>query len=324
MKMSQIKFGTSVIAALIGVCGIVASSFAQPGPQAGIVPDTRFEYQVALPGGTWGSSVSINPGDRVEWRVVLTYTGTMGAVALGRVYYQPVMSNVDNDGIDAQVDRLGDWRNGGFSGQANTVLSPGILSAAEGHDSASLTDYGRVVYGFTSRNTNVGSSGPLTQFRHTAGSNGAPAGSFLRIAGSNNQLWYPQSIPFGTVPLNNQILQGVVSDNNAPTSTWFAIGTQSIVLFRQSFIASSDESGFERVVRLYSEPATLQRAGGSTGPDDTRFMTWAMPGEGGSTATLRSSPPFIEYVSAEIRIVPSSGTIGLLGIGTVLTIRRRR
>ena len=309
---------------LIIACGSASVAHAQSDPQAGIVPDTIFQYQVALPGGAWGSSVSVNPGDRVEWRVVLSYVGTRDAVALGRVYYQPVFSNVDNDGADAQVDRLGDWRNGGISGQGNTTLQPGMLSAAEGQSSSVLPSYGRVVYGFTSRSTNSTSSGALTGFRHSAGSDGAPDGSFLRIAGSFNPLWYPESIPNGSIELNNRIFRGVVSDNNSPTSSWFAPGTQNIVLFRQSFIASSETSDLERIVRLYSEQASLQRAGGSAGTDDTRFMTWAMAGESGSNATLRTGPPLMQYIAAEIRIAPAPGAIAAIAMCGVVQLRRRR
>lgn len=322
MKMNKVKLGTSVIAALLGACGMVGQARAQ------IVQEpimATLTYQVALPGGAWGSSVEVGAGQRVEWRAVLSFTGTANAAALGRIYYQPVLSNVNNIGTVEQVDRLGEWRNGGSSGQGNTTLSTGLLSAAEGSTSNSLPSYGRVVYGFTSRSTTAGNSGALTGHRHTGGSDGAPAGSHIRIAGSNAAQWYvPGPILNPTVEVvNRSILWGVVSDNNTATSTWFAAGTQNVVIFRQAFIPSIEGPDVQYVT-INSESATLQRAGGSSGSDDTRFMTWALPGEGGATASVRAGVQYVGASIAVLRNFPSPGVLGLLAVSGVWALRRRR
>jgi len=312
-------FMKNVIVSLVALAGVagIANAQVQQEPIG-----ATLRYQVAVNGGAWGSNVEIAPGDRVEWRAVLTYTGATGPVALGRVYYQPVFSNVDNGALNgAGTDNLGAWRNGGNSGQGNTTLAQGLLSAAEGANSGALADYGRVQFGFTSRSTTAGSSGSLTGIRHSS-DGGSPAGNFIRIAGTNNGTWYPASQPNGSVALNNQILWGVVSDNNSATSTWFAAGTQNVVIFRQAFIASADTALANRTVTLNSEAATLQRAGGSSGTDDTRFMTWANAGEGGSTATTRVG---VAYEGATITIVvPAPGAVALLGLGGLVAGRRRR
>lgn len=304
----------NVIVSLVALAGIAGAASAQV-TQAPIGASLR--YEVAINGGAWGSSVDALPGDRVEWRAVVSYTGSEGAVALGRVYYQPVISNADN--VGGSQDQLGAWRNGGISGQGNTTLTPGLLSAADGANSGALASYGRVVYGFTSRSTTAGNSGALVGHRHSAGSAGAPAGEFIRIAGSLNTQWYPASIPNGTTALNNQILFGVVSDNNTATSTWFATGTQNLVIFRQALILSDSED--LRTLTINSEAATLQRAGGGAGADDTRFMTWARAGEGGSTATIRAG---VEYIPGVINVVPTPGAVALLGLGGLVAARRRR
>ncbi len=283
----------------------------------------RLEYQVALPGGEWGSSVTIQPGERVEWRVRVSYTGSdwVPAVGVSRVYYQPVFSNVDNEGDGASADQLGVWRNNGVSGQGNTTLQQGLLNLAEGADSSQLASYGRVRLGFTSRSTTAGSSGALMGHRHTAGSNSAPEGSFLRIAGSNNTQWYPSNIPIGSVPLNNRILWGVVSDNPADlTSTWYVPGLQNVVIFRQAFVASAEAvQGNSRVVTLFSEAATLQRAGGSAGTDDVRFMTWTWGAK--HPQPIRTG---VEYLPATITIVPTPATSALAALALLLSSRRRR
>ena len=48
---------------LIAVTGVAASAFGQITMEP-IAATLR--YEVALPGGPWSSSVTINPGDRVE------------------------------------------------------------------------------------------------------------------------------------------------------------------------------------------------------------------------------------------------------------------
>ncbi len=308
-------------AAMIAVAGVVSCAHGQ------IIQEpiaATLTYQVTLPGGAWGSSAIATPGQRVEWRAVLNFTGTTNAAALGRIFYQPVLSNVNNVGSGTQVDRLGEWRNAGASGQGNTTLGQGLLSVAEGNNSSALASYGRVHYGFTSRSTTAGNSGALTGHRHTDGSDGAPAGSHIRIAGSNATQWYePGPIPNPTLDIvNRSILWGVVSDNNAPTNSWFQQGTQGIVIFRQSFIAGS--GGTDRTVAINSEAATLQRAVGTSGPDDTRFMTWALPGEGGSTATIRAG---VQYVGAEIIVFidfPSPSVLGTVLAGAVIASRQRK
>lgn len=295
-----------------------ASAFAQP-PMEPI--GARLEYEVAVPGGAWGPSVTINPGERVEWRVKVTYTGPAptSIEGLGQITYQPVLSNVDNVGDGSDRDQLGVWRNNGISGQGNTTLQQGLLSLAEGADSSALASYGRVHFGFTSRSTTVGSSGGLTGFRHINGSSGAPAGSFMRIAGANNPNWYPATIPNGTVELNNQIRWGVVADNNANTSTWFVGGFENVVIFRQAFIASTDAPQSPRVITLFSEVSSLRRAGGGAGTDDQRFSTWASFG-----ITTPSTRTGVEYVPATITIVPGPGVGMVCSLAALLIARRRR
>ncbi|GEM_PF-1263631 len=57
------------------------------------------------------------------------------------------------------------------------------------------------------------------------------------------------------------------------------------------------------------------------GSDDTRFMTWALPGENGSTATVRVG---VEFLPATIIIVPGPGVVGLIAVGGLMTLPGRR
>ncbi len=253
------------------------------------------------------------PGQRVEWRIVMTFTGTQAAAALGRIRYQPIVVNADITGSGAAVDQLGAWKNNGISGQGNTTLAQGLLSVADGNNSCALANgYGRVRYGFTSMSTAAGSTGPLTAHVHTYGDGlntpysvnnfkHLPGSAFWRISGANSPQWYP---PPGTIcgPIPCPTIYSVVSDNNNVTSTWFVSGTQQIVIFRQAITLSSDTGS--RGLALLCEPTTLQLAGGTNA---TYFMTWAAAGEGGSTATIRNG---VEFRTGFISIVFGSPPLG--------------
>ncbi len=262
------------------------------------------EYQVALPGGQWRNVVYTPVGTRVEWRAVLRFTGTQAAVALGRLYYQTIIFPVQNQPA-LQRDQLGAWRNSGISGQTNTTLALGLLTQAEGNSTFAIADYGRVHFGFTPRSTAVGGSGPLTAHRHAPGERGAPtiqpcgmdsdwdSLGFMRIAGANLVDWYP-GVCNTNCPPSNGVLWGNVADNNTTTSTWFRTGTQDITIFRQAFIVGSAN---DRRVTITSEPASIAAV---YAPLNERSMTWALAGQGGSTASVQVG---VEIIPAEIVVM---------------------
>jgi hypothetical protein len=221
----------------------------------------------------------------VEWRAVLTFTGSQPAVALGRIVYQPILSNIDNAGAGQQIDDVGAFRDS-------------LLSSAEGSSTASLATYGRVTYG----------TAPSTVYfahRHTGGSNGAPPGSFLRVATTAGTQWYA---PSGT----GSPADSVRSENQ---NTFSLPGTQNLAIFRQAFLASFDEPSQPRTVNLTSEVGSMQGIAGSA------FMTWAAQGESAATATIRVG---VEFIPATITIVPAPGQGLICGAIALAALRRKR
>lgn len=267
------KQGVIAVSLMVGLAGGAMSAIAQPS--------TRLEYQVAVDGGAWGASVGLLPGQRAEWRAVLTFTGTQAAAALGSIAYQPVFSNVDNSGAGTAVDSLGVFRGPPGVGA--------ILSLAEGANSGPLATYGRVGY---RGSPNLS----LDSFRHSAGSGGAPAGEYIRIAQAGFSNWASAG--------------SVISENSSATSTNFISGTQSMVIFRQAFIASTDVSPGFRFVTLTSsaDPGAV-------------FARWALAGEGGPTASLTSE---IQFVPAVIQIIPTPTGLALAGLTGLGLLRRQR
>lgn len=276
----------AVVALLVAVAGSGWSERAAAQPQEPVGATLR--YEVALPGGSWGSSAVISPGQRVEWRAVVSFTGTQAAVGLGSLLYQPVLSNVDNTGSGSGIDALGAFR----------APPSNVLSAFEGQTTDPLPTYGRVVYG-------TGTNVDLLGHRHSGGSNGAPPGDFIRVALAAGTQWYG---PTGT---------GTPADSVNAINNSGITGTQNVVIFRQAFIASDDLLASPRLVRINTEAGSMRRAGGT---DDTRFMTWAAVGENGVTASIRVG---VEFLPADIIIVPSPAT-GMLGLGVLVASARRR
>ncbi len=277
------------------------AGFAQPQEPIG----ATMRFQFAHPCGPWESDfIGANPGDRIEWRIVMTFTGTQAAAALGRIRYQPVIINADITGVAADKDQLGSWRNNGISGQGNSTLAQGLLSVADGANSCALANgYGRVRYGLTSMST-TGGSGPLTSHTHVygdalntpysvAGFTHSPGNAFWRISGANQTQWYSPPGPCGPIPCPT--IFSVPSDNNSSISTWFLGGTQEIVILRQSLTVSNEFGS--RGLLFICEPITMQNTGGD---NPVFFMTWAAPGEGGSTATIRNG---VNFVNGRISIL---------------------
>jgi hypothetical protein len=279
---------------------------AQP-PMEPIGATMRFEAFDPLR-NQWVTDLPAAPGQTIEWRTVITYTGSINAAALGRVFYQPVIVNADNTDAGDGLDTLGPWRNAGLSGQGNSTLAQGLLSFADGNTTGPIANgYGRVHYGFTSRSTTPGSSGPLIAHRHAPQGvlNEPPIGGqqiqsgfgFMRIAGANSiNFYHREVVQCGIVPCFEQLYWGPVADNSAASSTWFAPGTQNLVILRQTLTLS--DANTPRDLALTAEAWTLQRAGGGTAAE-TRFMTWARQGEGGPTATIRVG---VEYIPLRIRV----------------------
>lgn len=282
--------GSLSAAALIAHTGLAQ-------PQEPIGATMHFEFATQC--GAWQPHfIGALPGDRIEWRIVMTFTGTQAATALGRIRYQPIIINADVTGAGATIDQLGTWRNNGSNGQGNTTLVQGLLSVADGNNSCPLPNgYGRVQYAWTAMSTTPGGRGPLTAYTHVYGSElstpysvagfkHSPGNAFLRISGANGTHWYPPSGTCDPAPCSTDY--SVVSDNNNSLSTWFVSGTQGVVIFRQSITLSTDSGS--RGLAILSEPATLQQ-GSTIGLSG--FMTWATAGEGGINASIRTGVQFV-------------------------------
>lgn len=287
---------------------------------------SRLFYQVFdTTSNAWTTAVNVVPGARVEWRAVVSYTGTNTNVsALGGIVYQPTFSNIDNDGATDARDELGSWRVAPSPQNPVVPMSP-VLSLEEGETGGPLGSYGRVVFGGTVMSQSSGNV--MTTFRHAGGNAGAPAGSWLRVAGSFVSTWPLAALPTAadaTATNINNINRGVASTQTAAinvvtgqANTFHVAGTQNLVIFRGALLLSDQSDA--RVIALSTAAGTQQRVGGVGDADDRRFMLWqTSPTDNGTWRTG------VALESASIHVIPTPATSSLLAALALVATRRRR
>ena len=278
----------------------------------------RLFYQVFdTASNSWTTSINVAPGARVEWRAVVSYTGTNTNVsALGGIYYQPTLSNVDNDATIGTQDEFRPWRT-----QNPLTGEPALLTAEEGETGLPLFSYGRVRFGPW-----FGASNTLSLLRHTNESSNAPAGSWVRIATTQGTTWpRPQLSGSEATAVNlNAIARGVsatqssaVSPISGAPNTSHIAGTQDLVIFRCAILLSDLQDA--RVLTLGTAPGSQQRVGGVGDADDRRFMLWqTSPTDNGTWRTG------VTLESASIHVIPTPATSSLLAALALVATRRRR
>ena len=194
----------------------------------GTLPAYPLESEIRLEvwnGSSWGNTVNASPGQQVEYRVVINYTGPRtDLLGLAGSRYQVSFSNADN--VGASQDNLAAFPQAGLSN-----YSSNMLTAADGANGAALPAYGRVSFGYLGQYTVL--QNLLTNFRHGGESAqaGAPAGSWLRVAGNFVSVWPLQTVSAAeATALNlNRIERGVNATQqsqidpitNAPNTNFF-------------------------------------------------------------------------------------------------------
>lgn len=327
------------VVSLMAVAGLAAAAQAQSFEANG----STVTFQV-WNGSSWASNVNVAPGAQVEWRVVVDYTGTRNDLfALGEALVQPYFGNVDNDGLGLATDGVA----GGQNTPSGNSIPGSMVSASDRGNSNAMAVYGRISpFGNTAMQPPAAPglpvNGNLMQvYRHTGGSNGAPAGNWIRLAGGDatgsaevNETWaVPTAALAASATANdlNRINRGVsfgqlsaalAGANHTSAIPGYGDQLHSLVVFRGAFVASSDV-GPDRVVTLSSDDRFLKRWGSTASADNRRYIAWqtSLSDSGTSTSGHRTSASFL---GATITIVPTPASIALMGLGGLVAARRRR
>jgi hypothetical protein len=303
--------------AAVCVVSVAGAAWAQPAVE---VNGARMFYQVFdTASNAWTTSISVLPGTRVEWRAVVSYTGTNTDVsALGSMLYQPTLSNADNDDTVGPRDEFRPWRSHNFLTGASA-----ILTAEEGETGLPLASYGKVRFGppgatlFTPN---------LAVYRHDDGLSGAPAGSWIRVAQTSGGIWPQASLTaLEATGINlNSIGGGVtLSQHGAVLTSGQAnsnhiTGTQHLVIFRCAVLLSDLQAA--RTITLATAPGSLHRMGAAFSADDRRYISWQIgPTDGGSWRTE------VMLESASINVIPGPGAlVAGLAVSVMVASRRRQ
>lgn len=284
-----------------------------------IESEVRFEV---WNGSQWSTSVQALPGDRIEWRVVASYTGPRTDIkGLGELLYQPVISNTDNTG--PIMDQVGPWRNGGVGSEA---LPGTLLTSSEAADGNALASYGRYGLGFIG--TVPTSSNVLTTFRHSGGANGAPPGDWLRLAGTFVSQWpVAGDAANWTSTDGNRLLRGVVASQASRIANWYPdtgnvnpyyrSETANVVLMRQALILG--DSTDVRSLEITTMQQMLRRTGMTTGTtDNARYMTWYTQDNQSFSAAYKTG---VVITPAVVTVVPAPAA-GVVACVAVFCRRR--
>lgn len=275
----------NVIVSLVAVAGIAAAATAQTN-------GSNLVIQVRQAGGEWASSVNILPGATVEFRALVTYTGTATAVGLANAAFQPTISN-----WNTATDTLLPFRNVG-------------TSPATGGVAADSGQYGRILpYAAAGISTTNALRG------HTNNVNGV---TFLRIAQNNTTNWVGVGPTSGTAASNNFNGAGGIATGQKPAGLVggndpaFVQDTTDVevVRFGLTIGGTADRSLIVDVPQL-----GIGLASG------IRRFSWFS-----STSDLAGSSVFgaVAVTSATINVVPAPAALALLGMGGLMAGRRRR
>jgi hypothetical protein len=306
----------------IAVLALLASVGAAAHSQTPYPPEANLRFEV-WDGTQWTNQVNAHPGDRIEWRAVISSVGTRtDLLGLAECLCQPIIPNADNDG--PVMDELGPWRNGGASGWG---IPGSLLSESEGDSGDPLSSYGRVGFGYIG--TTATGSNTMTSFRHSNGSNGAPPGEWLRIAGNYVSQWPVTGAgPGWSTADSNRLLRGINAGQVSRLSSGFPNGTnpnwrggtQDLVVFRQALIIG--DAPADRTVEVSAAESPFRRAQMLPGTtDNRRYISWYDQENQLFSAAYRTCltiTPAIALVT-----VPAPGACGGIVCG-VWAVRRRR
>lgn len=259
----------------------------------------RFEVRVAAspstPAGPWSSTLTVDPGTKVEFRSLVTYTGTAPAFGFAFGGFQPTISRWQPTTDELLAFRTtgggetgGVAANSGEYGRINPFADPGISSAnaLRGHTN-------NVIGGIR----------------------------FLRIAQNNATNWAGVGSPVGTFQGNNfSGAGGVQVAQRAPFllpagAPGFEPGITDVEVTRFAFKPGNDGP---RVMEVSAPAESILRAEAT---NNQRAFGWF--NQPNARPTEISHGP-VTIVAANVTVIPTPGAMGMLAIAGMMAAGRRR
>jgi len=275
----------NVIVSLVALAGIAAVAAAQNG--------TTLRWEARQLGTeAWSNNINVLPGSTVEFRALLNYTGSAAAFGLSTAVFQPTVSN-----WNTATDTLLPFRNVGTSPATGGVL-------------ADSGNYGRILP--------FAAAGISTTNALRGHTNNVLGVNYLRVAQNNTTNWVGLGATSGIGAANNFNGAGGIAVGNKPFGSVvagvdpvFSQATQNVEVLRLAITigGAADRS-------LIVDAPLL----GNRLSNNVRSVSWfssAGDNIGGVTGA-------ISVETALINVVPTPGALALLGLGGLVTGRRRR
>lgn len=276
--MIQVRSAACVVA----IAGLATATLAQG----------RVELEVSPAGAeTWSTGLTANPGQSVDVRVKVSYTGTAQPLGLASMFMQPTVSNFRTTGVPDSVSPF-------VSTGSNITVPPGGVPNVAGQ-------FGRIMP-YANRATNGVQA--LASFVQTVSNV-----SYLRIAQGYATDWIGQGFNFSGdrgVPISQVNNVGRTASEPA-----FASATQNVVVFKFRVNISTDVAG--RIMQVTVPPEGFGNMNTTTG---TREIRWFAS----MTESTGSLVGGATVIPASINVVPGPASLALAGAGGLLAFRRRR
>ncbi|GJQ29890.1 MAG: hypothetical protein HBSAPP03_17740 [Phycisphaerae bacterium] len=293
---------------LVGLAGLAASATAQPPVET----ELKYEVRIFNAGNNtgWGSSVNANPGDQIEVRAVVSYTGTANLFGLGQIIFQPTVKNW-GAGDSLVTSGVGPGSIGPVG--SNISTPPGYVADAPGV-------YGRLTPWAA---TNYTTSNYIRGHVHNN-----PDGSgatYLRIARADVTNWFGAGATSGAGAVNNvngqggvTIGQGTIGANRPTTQPPQNNSLTNIVVFKFGFILGAGDTRPDLIVSTPANGFGRSTSSATWGQADTR---WYNTADATAPGAYRSGE---SVVDATIHVVPTPASLALMGLGGLMVARRRR
>lgn len=280
----------NVIVSLVAVAGIAAAASAQTNGST-----LRFQVRPAgSDASAWTSNLNVTPGTTVEFRALITYTGSATAVGLSNASFQPTVSN-----WSTATDTLLPFRNVG-------------TSPATGGVAADSGQYGRILP--------YASAGISTTNALRGHTNSVSGVTYLRVAQNNTTNWVGVGPTSGTASANNFNGAGGIATGQKPaslvvagTDPAFDADTTDVEVLRLAITVG----GAAQRTLVVDAP---QLGIGRDSVSGLRRFSWFS-----SLNDNSGSSVFGEVLVQTASItVPTPGALALLGMGGLVAGRRRR